>query len=87
MLHAQVLERVRDIVKRQFSDHGIEPGSDFAETILIRDGYYCGRSFTSGGMRAVWFVDEDLIKIFGRDHSLLGTQTVDRGSEESIAAA
>ena len=41
-----------------------------AESILIRDGHYCGRRFESGGMSAVWFIEENQIKFFGKEGAL-----------------
>ena len=74
MLHAQMLELVRDTVRSIFAAQGVTSFADFSESIMVRDGYYCGRSFGCGGMRAVWFVEENLLKIFGRDNQLLHSQ-------------
>ena len=37
------------------------------ESILIRDGFYCGRQFDAGTHRAVWFMEEDELKISTAD--------------------
>tara|TARA_R110002049_G_scaffold2750_2_gene21556 strand:- start:374141 stop:374608 length:468 start_codon:yes stop_codon:yes gene_type:complete len=37
------------------------------ESILIRDGFYCGRQFDAGDYRAVWFMEEDELKIASSD--------------------
>lgn len=88
MLHAQLLERVRETVRGMFAAQGITSFEGFSESILIRGGYYCGRSFACGGMRAVWFVEENLLKFFGRDNSLLSCQAaVEENQPEEIAAA
>ena len=34
-----------------------------SESILIRDGFYCGRKFRSDRYDAVWFMEEDELKI------------------------
>ena len=73
MRHAGVLERVRQSVKEAFAAQGLEPHEDICETILIRDGFYCGRSFTAGNFRAVWFLEENLIKFFHQQRGLLHT--------------
>jgi hypothetical protein len=41
-----------------------------SESILIRDGYYCGRRFELGDYRAVWFLEEDILKISTADGQL-----------------
>lgn len=56
----------------------------FQESILIRDGYYCGRRFDAGSLEAVWFLEEDQVKI----SDVLGTVLcVLRGSEVDALAA
>ncbi len=35
-----------------------------SESILIRDGFYCGRRFDLGNHRAVWFLEEDELKVY-----------------------
>lgn len=62
MQHAQLLERVRQMVKEKFTEQGIASLDDFCETILVRDGHYCGRCFTSGDLRAIWFIEEGVLK-------------------------
>ena len=34
------------------------------ESILIRDEFYCGRRFRTSTHHAVWFIEEDQLKIF-----------------------
>src|SRR5262245_29252798 len=74
MLHAQLLDIVRDTVRTAFAQQGLASCDDLSESIMIRDGYYCGRSFTCGGLRAVWFAEENLLKFFGHDNRLLYSQ-------------
>lgn len=50
----------------------------FQESILIRDGYYCGRRFDAGLCEAVWFLEEDEVKISDPLGQVLG---VLRGGE------
>ena len=56
---------------------GANPLCDTVETILIRDGCYCGRRLECDGLRAVWFVEENQLKFFHRDGSLTAACTVD----------
>jgi hypothetical protein len=74
MRHAHELERIRETVRCTFAAQGLDSLEDFAEAIMIRDGHYCGRLFTCGGLRAVWFVEENRLKFFGRNHELLLSQ-------------
>ena len=46
------------------------------ESLLIRDGNYCGHRFHRDGFEAVWFVEEDEIKFYGPRSGLLETATV-----------
>ena len=71
MQHAQVVELVRQIVKQAFAERDVSPLGECCESILIRDGYYCGRCFTWGDHRAVWFMEENIIKFFSRESGLL----------------
>ena len=43
---------------------------EMEETVLIRDGHYCGRRFEMDGNSAVWFIEENQIKCFSKDGSL-----------------
>ena len=41
------------------------------ESLLIRSGTYCGHRFEKDGFRAVWFIEEEQIKLYGKDGQLL----------------
>ena len=88
MQHAHLLDRVRETVKGVFLTQGLTTLDEFCETILIRDGFYCGRSFACDGLRAVWFVEENLLKFFDRNNGVLFTQSAcaDVGDSDSVAA-
>ena len=47
------------------------PDSPVQETLLIRDGCYCGQKFRVGLYTAVWFVEEAEVKIFGPSGTLV----------------
>ena len=83
MHHAQVVERVRQIVKQALSAQGVDHTGELCETILIREGYYCGRCFTCGEFRAVWFLEENLIKFFSRDSGLIFSRPADTTESDS----
>lgn len=63
MQHAQ---RIRKLVSETFDRLGVDSSAHFEETVLIRDGFYCGRRYRRDGWQAVWFVEEEQIKIFDR---------------------
>ena len=87
MQHAHLLDRVRETVKCAFLAQGLGSVDELCETILIRDGFYCGRSFVCDGLRAVWFVEENVLKFFNRDNSLHLTQPASSDICQRDAAA
>ncbi len=48
------------------------------ESMLIRDEFFCGRKFHAQHYTAVWFIEEDVLKIYRADDSL---ELVLRGAE------
>lgn len=68
-------------VRNSFRDfvrlHG---GTDYLapifETTLIRDGSYCGRKFSLSGFSIIWFIDEQQVKLFGQNGSLLESRSL-----------
>ena len=87
MQHAKLLESVRQHVRRTFTAQGVTDLDDCCETILIRDGFYCGRRFTCDSHRAIWFVEERLIKFFGEDGEFLYAQPIDEIPNSAVAEA
>jgi hypothetical protein len=85
MQHAQLLTSVRQHVRRTFTAQGVEDLDDCCETILIRDGFYCGRRFTCDSHRAIWFVEEKLIKYYGADGEFMFAQPIE-GLPDTAAA-
>ena len=70
MTNSQRLMTVRQCLERWLETHrdadATADGSDavpFRESILIREGFYCGRRFEAEGWSAVWFLEEDQLKI------------------------
>ena len=60
-------EEVRSHVRGVFLQHGASQEDPIEEAILIRDGFYCGRRFQCGELQAVWFVEEDQLKIYNQE--------------------
>lgn len=70
MQHAEVLEAIRQLARDAFSNLGAHVPVEISENILIRDEMYCGRRFQCGELHAIWFVEEDEIKIYGENGAL-----------------
>lgn len=76
MTNSQRLATVRRCLTRWLRQHGgngdtLPIGVPFRESILIRDGFYCGRRFHAPGHEAVWFLEEDQLKIASDDGQTL----------------
>lgn len=70
------VERVRSAIAAHLSRLANQPVASLHETILIRNGLYCGRKFQAAGYEVVWFVEEDEIKFFGPCSNLLTSDSV-----------
>lgn len=71
MQHADVLEAVRRLVRRSFAELGARLDVQICETILVRHSHYCGRRFRGSGLHAVWFIEEDEIKLYAQDGEMV----------------
>lgn len=63
-------------IRKSFRDYvlrhgGVDDASPMLETTLIRDGSYCGRRFSLSGYSAIWFIDEQQVKLYGQNGTLL----------------
>ena len=77
MTHAQATEQVRKLVASAFASLGVAHPEQFRESILMHAGHYCGRRFEAAGAHAVWFLEENQIKVVasdGRAHVLAADQ-------------
>lgn len=63
MEHGQLTHQVRTLVAQRFGELGIECSVAVRETILIREGIYCGRRFEAGGAEAIWLAEEDRLVV------------------------
>jgi hypothetical protein len=71
MHHAELTESVRQLIADAFLQWGLTGGDAPRESLLIRDGAYCGRRFDAQGGHALWFFEEDQVKLFGADGGVL----------------
>ena len=62
---------IRVFVQELFGELGAAPTATLSETILLRNGEYCGRRFVQDGFSAVWFLEERQIKLFAPDRNLI----------------
>lgn len=77
MQHAEALESVRSTVRDTFVQLGAADGFQLNEHILLRSDAYCGRRFLAEGLRAVWFVEENQVKIYAKDGTVVRVFTVE----------
>lgn len=70
---------VRQLVVEQFTRFGADAqeAETCAETILIRDGKYRGRSYRTGGMLAMWMIEIGLVQLYAADGEMLATISLD----------
>lgn len=52
------------------NDDADDPPEIESESILIRDEFYCGRRFRAAAFHAIWFIEEDQLKIYHAGGSL-----------------
>ncbi len=71
MRHFRMTDSVRQQVAEAFAELGNSALEEVRETILIRDGAYCGRRFETDEASAIWFVEESQIKVYRADGSLV----------------
>lgn len=75
-------EQIRTLVMDTFKRLGLDPDRLLAETVLIRDGYYYGRSYRAGELIATFVAETSQLKFFASDGRML--QTLD--CEQVVAA-
>ena len=88
MTHSEQLERIRHFVQETFGRLAGGATAPFHESILVSDGHYCGRRFSTDKLQAVWFVEEGELKFYGEDGSVVsvdGTQFAMERAQRSAA--
>ena len=71
MAVASLTTDVRRVVAETFAHLGLSAGAEPCETILIRDGVYCGRRFDAEKGHAIWFLEEEQLKFFKANGTLV----------------
>ena len=85
MHDASMTERVRRFVSQALAQLGQADAGEMRESILIRDGYYCGRRFETDAGAAIWFVEENQVKVYRADGSM--SQVLDAGAPREARRA
>lgn len=70
MPHAELTQHVRQLVAEAFARAGMPQPTEFSESILIKGGNYCGRRFIGERGHAIWFVEENQLKLYNADGKL-----------------
>jgi hypothetical protein len=76
MMISTPVERVRMAISAQLSKLTGQTVPSLHESILIRNGLYCGRKFLAVDHEVVWFIEEDEIKFFGPSGTLISADSV-----------
>ena len=69
MPHAQRVDEIRRQVTETFARMEVPGPDQFRESILIRNGSYCGRRFEAESAFAIWFLEEDEVKFYRTFHN------------------
>lgn len=77
MTNSQRLSVVRGLLESWWRERQPDAAEELSESILIRDGFYCGRRFTCGSLSAVWFAEEDQIKLFDQEGQLVDSLAIE----------
>lgn len=65
------VEKIRQAILWQLDQLGVSDASNTRESMLIQNGYYCGRKFQCEDHEVVWFLEEDEVKFFNPQGDLL----------------
>jgi hypothetical protein len=82
----QQTDSVREMVVRMFRSYGASDGdiANMRDTHLIRDGHYCGRSFRTPQLMAMWL--GSFVQFYDGDGELLASVSVSNESQRQRAA-
>lgn len=75
MTNSQRLSAVRTALRKWITDRHPaqdDSGKPVSEAMLIRGGYFCGRRFRFQLYHAIWFLEEDEVKILSPEGEVVG---------------
>jgi hypothetical protein len=84
MRHAELIESVQGLIADTFRQLRLSDDDVPRQSLLIRDGNYCGRRFEADRGHALWFFEEDQVKVFGAEGRVL--RVMDRVSACTMPA-
>jgi hypothetical protein len=73
MTNSQRLAAVRRCLDRWLEKQQSDGDIEISDAVLIRGGFYVGRKFQLGPYRAVWFMEEDEVKIHDAGGSVVAS--------------
>ena len=77
---------IADTASGAGKSHQSEDLSIVSESLLIRDDFYCGRSFHTATYRAVWFIEEDELKIHEASGSVVAVFQGDEIGRQEVSS-
>jgi hypothetical protein len=80
MTNSQRLAVVRTALRKWLADRNPDQDDSampLSEAMLIRDGHFCGRRFRFPLYHAIWFLEEDEVKILTTEGAVVGRFTGD----------
>ncbi len=64
MQHLQLTMHVRAVINETFRQQGVCDGTVAVESMLMQDGFFCGRRFQCEELQAVWFFEDNQIRFY-----------------------
>lgn len=75
-----MIATVRHLVAEALTRVAGADADSIRESILIRDGLYCGRRFEAAAGYAIWFVEENQVKVFERTGRVVDVLQLDEAA-------
>jgi hypothetical protein len=69
--------QIRQFIRSRLDLISDDAFSTQSESLLIRDGVYCGHRFRQAGYEAVWFVEEGQVKFYTASGELVESVSID----------
>ena len=79
--------QIRQLIEQTFESLRSTPQRLTRESLLIRDGHYCGHRYESEDLFAVWFLEEQQVKFFSSSGDLLLVLEPAEANEARLRAA
>jgi len=87
MTNSQRLASVRRCLELWLDSQQCDTDAEIRDSVLIRDGFYVGRRFQLGNFSAVWFMEQDEVKVRDASGSVVArfdAQAIDQASQSPI---